>query len=84
MDADLLIVGEPNNRGEISGGNWKVNIDGDAAILLLNTRRAILQNVTSRGFVWVDLTEFRVFSCYFSVNRRMDDFLLVLKVRTSC
>lgn len=70
--ADILIVSEPN-RNSISGNNWKADPEGDSAILLLNTRKAILQGGSGRGFVWLELTDLRIFSCYFSPNKALGE-----------
>lgn len=68
--ADALVVSEPN-RHIIAGGNWKSDPQGDSAILLLNARKAVLQTGTGQGFVWIELADLRIFSCYFSPNKPM-------------
>lgn len=76
-EADILAVSEPN-RNMVKGGSWKCDLEEDCAIQLLNTKRAILQSGTGPGFVWLELTEYRIFSCYYSPNKPMEDINLAL------
>lgn len=64
---DVLIVSEPNRR-VASGEMWRTDEDSDCAIVILSGE-AVLNSGCGHGYVWVDLGDMRVFSCYFSPNR---------------
>lgn len=75
--ADCLVVSEPN-RIYTAGGNWKSDVECDAAIQILNTKKAISQWGSGHGFVWIEVTDLRIFSCYFSPNKSVEEITQAL------
>lgn len=75
--SDVLVVSEPN-RNYTAGGSWKTDVNCDSAILLLNTRKAVSRQGVGQGYVWVELTDIRIFSCYFSPNKPLEEILQAL------
>lgn len=68
---DLLLVSEPNRR-KVLDEKWKVNEESSCAIAILSSI-PVTRSGTGQGYVWVDLKDVRVFSCYFSPNNPLNE-----------
>lgn len=65
----VLIVSEPNKEMVAkSRPGWYADANRDAAIAILNREIYVHRSGSGRGFVWVELDELIIFSCYFSPN----------------
>lgn len=72
--SDILIVSEQYKQPE--SGSWFQDTTGRAAIAVLNRDLNIREaSDPVANFVWVEVDEVRVYSCYFSPNAQYDDFL---------
>ncbi|XP_046736548.1 uncharacterized protein LOC124405569 [Diprion similis] len=73
LGVSILLVSEPSNTGK--AGLWMPDRKGDAAIA---ATRNFTGNITpggkGEGFVWAEINQTYVFSCYFSPNARIEDF----------
>ena len=70
--ADVVIVSE---QWKGSGAGWYANADDTAAICLPNKRAAKWHTQVGCGWVWVEMSGVRIYSCYFSPNSTQQDFL---------
>ena len=69
----VISVSEPN-RQWIKNPSWMTDTQQDAAIMVLPRGPPIIANGSGRGFVWIELPEYVVYSCYISPNVDMDTF----------
>lgn len=68
--ADILLLTEPYRK--LDSENWFQDDSGRAAIVVCNPARKVGKTKsTSNGFVWIEVGNVRIYSCYFSPN---DDF----------
>ena len=70
---DVLLIGEPNRR-LCAGRGWLTDLRQDAAIVFLNSEVVIHATGGGDGFVWAELTDTIVCSCYCSSNVPIRDF----------
>lgn len=64
--ADILICSEPN-KALISRSEWHTDADMDVGVLATGNARTNLRG-KGKGFAWIQLKGFTVFSCYISPN----------------
>ncbi|XP_015524396.1 uncharacterized protein LOC107227690 [Neodiprion lecontei] len=75
--AGILIVSEPSGAGK--QGSWLVDRWGDAAITATNNLPGTFTlEGRGEGFVWARTSGFTIFSCYFSPNVAISDFMAQL------
>lgn len=71
---DIAIVAEPNKK-MASRGHWVMDSNMDAAIRVFSRDVNILKYDTEqKGFVWIELDDLVVYSCYASPNISEQDF----------
>ena len=66
-DEDVLIISEPNRRICMRDA-WLTDNRLDAAIVFMNKDIVVRNRGRGDGFVWVELSELVVYSCYCSSN----------------
>lgn len=69
----IILTTEPN-RGVLKNPAWKIDLREDAAILVLPTGPPVRKYGAGHGFVWVEVSDFVIFSCYISPNVDMTTF----------
>ena len=74
LDADVVIVNDPNPTAIKKDRKWIVSTDGQAAIKVRNKEWETGKSYAGLGFAWVETKLARIYSCYFSPNRDMCDF----------
>ena len=70
---DLLLVSEPNKRLSNKGG-WLTDTRKDAAIVFCGREIIVINKGAGGGYVWVELAEAVVYSCYCSPNVAQQQF----------
>lgn len=70
--ADFIIISEPNRQ---DGPNWYLDLNKKAAIV--NAKSAHITNLGlgESGFRWISITGMRIYSCYWSPNTSIADFM---------
>nr|CAH7762374.1 unnamed protein product [Callosobruchus chinensis] len=74
--ADLLVVAELGKL-KTNTSNWLTDTRRDAAIKICSHRIELLKGGKGPGFVWIDLGDIVIYSCY-SPNAEITEFELVL------
>jgi len=74
---DVVLVSEPNRR-RVLRGNWKSDLEGDAALLQMSKSLITTKSGAGKGFVWVEFQDIVILSCYFSPNKPIEEFSLRL------
>lgn len=69
---DIAIICEPNLR-QIEGRKWHVDTRKDAAIGILSNNITLGNSGGGNGYVWLEIGELVVYSCYISPNCNLQD-----------
>ena len=64
---DVIAVSEPN-KTMVQNSRWVVDEFADAAALILPNGPVVINHGSEPGFVWVETSQFVVYSCYISPN----------------
>lgn len=73
--SNILLISEPHTIPEAPG--WYGSQDAKSAIYISESVDPI-NSGRGQEFVWVDLEDFRIYSCYFSPNRKIEEYKLFL------
>jgi len=80
-EVDVLIISEQNrNRSETEG--WFSDSSGRAAVAVLSNIPVNSVSPLENGFRWIEVTGFRIYSCYCTPNcsiTEFKDFLIKLE-----
>lgn len=78
---DVAVVAEPN-RKQTGGSQWYRDRNGDAAIRIFNRNIEVAKSgLEHEGFVWVELKDMVIYSCYSSpniTNQEFQNYLMTL------
>lgn len=70
---DILLLSEPNRKEETV--EWYQDNTGRAAIVINNPEIKVSKYAsTNQGYVWVEIGQQRIYSCYFSPNDTLGKF----------
>jgi len=70
--ADFIIISEPNRQ---DGPNWYLDLNKKAAIVSTKFAHIANQGLGESGFRWISITGMRIYSCYWSPNTSLADFM---------
>lgn len=70
--ADILLCSEPN-KSRICGTTWYTDTDLDVGILLTGSVK-VSSRGCGKGFVWMQVENVKIFSCYISPNSNYESF----------
>ncbi|XP_075232215.1 uncharacterized protein LOC142330656 [Lycorma delicatula] len=73
-NVEIILLSEPN-RGAVTGPTWVIDRCMDAAIGFPVARVPVAGNGNGSGFVWADLVDVVLISCYHSPNTTTEDFV---------
>lgn len=77
---EMLLVSEPNKATVTKEGHkWEVDRRVDAAIWCNGSSYVVRRRGRGDGYVWVELDDVIVYSCYFSPNRSLEEFTTFLE-----
>ena len=77
---DLIVLSEPNKKTATKQG-WLTDNRRDAALLFVNRGAQVDASGGGDGYVWADLGELTVYSCYYSPNvgqEAYEDYIMKL------
>lgn len=64
---DIILASEPNLR-RVSASGWYTDDNRDVAIAVINKNVKIYDRGKGTGYVWVDVGDYNIYSCYISPN----------------
>ena len=73
LGVDLLLMGEPNKKAA-KRNSWLTDDRVDAAIIAVNRELPVYGKGRGEGFVWLELDEVVIYSCYCTPNVALEGF----------